>query len=121
MILLHEPTLGFNEKKNLNSCIDSNWVSPKGKFVELFKKQLKILTKSKLKEAGYLLIDITEDEACSAIMEMYNFVVNNKKIDFSKKINELFWSNYKKYNQQRPVPGDIIISPSFISKNPELF
>ena len=81
----------------------------------------KILTKSKLKEAGYLLIDITEDEACSAIMEMYNFVVNNKKIDFSKKINELFWSNYKKYNQQRPVPGDIIISPSFISKNPELF
>ena len=47
-IPLHEPRFVGNEKKYLNECIDSSFVSPSGgKFIEKFEKKIKNLTKSK--------------------------------------------------------------------------
>ena len=37
---LHEPTLFGNEKKYLSDCIDSNFVSSAGQYVEKFEKDL---------------------------------------------------------------------------------
>ena len=47
--LLHKPyLLKGNEKKYLNECIDSSFVSTSGgKFIERFEKKIKNLTKSK--------------------------------------------------------------------------
>lgn len=47
MISLHEPTLMGNEKKYLNECISSNWISTSGKFINLFEKKICEYTKSK--------------------------------------------------------------------------
>ena len=38
-IPLHEPRFIGNEKKYLNECIDSNYVSSVGKFVDEFEKK----------------------------------------------------------------------------------
>ena len=47
MILLHEPTLKGNEKKYLNECISTNWISTSGKFIKLFENEICKFTKSK--------------------------------------------------------------------------
>ncbi len=47
MISLHEPTLLGNEKKYLQECINSNWISTSGKFIDLFEKKICSYTKSK--------------------------------------------------------------------------
>lgn len=46
-IPLHIPTLKGNEKKYLNECIDSTFVSSVGKFVDTFEEQLTNYTKAK--------------------------------------------------------------------------
>ena len=38
-IALHEPTFNGNEKKYLNDCIDSTYVSSVGKYVDMFEKE----------------------------------------------------------------------------------
>ena len=40
MIMVNEPLLSGNEKKYINECIDTGWISSEGPFVELFEKQL---------------------------------------------------------------------------------
>jgi len=45
-IALHEPVFWGNEKKQLNKCINSTFVSTAGKFVETFEKKIKNYTKS---------------------------------------------------------------------------
>ena len=40
MISLHEPTLLGNEKKYLQECINSNWISTSGQFIDLFEKKI---------------------------------------------------------------------------------
>lgn len=47
MILLHEPNLKGKEKKNLNECINTNWISTSGKFIDAFEKQICKITNSK--------------------------------------------------------------------------
>jgi perosamine synthetase len=37
-IPVYQPSLTGNEKKYVNDCIDSSWISSKGKYVELFEK-----------------------------------------------------------------------------------
>ena len=37
---LHEPIFIGNEKKYLNQCIDSGFVSYKGKFVKIFENKI---------------------------------------------------------------------------------
>lgn len=47
MILLHEPALKGNEQKYLQKCINSNWISTSGKFINLFEKKIRAYTKAK--------------------------------------------------------------------------
>jgi len=46
-IPLHAPVFGGNEKKYLNECIDSTFVSSVGKFVDLFEKMVEDFTGAK--------------------------------------------------------------------------
>ena len=46
-ILLHEPKFIGNEKKYLNKCIDTTFVSSVGKFVDKFEKKIAQFTKAK--------------------------------------------------------------------------
>ena len=39
MIPVNEPLLNGNEKKYLNECIDTGWISTEGPFVERFEQQ----------------------------------------------------------------------------------
>ena len=38
-IPVYQPSLVGNEKKYVNDCLDSNWISSKGKYVSLFEKE----------------------------------------------------------------------------------
>lgn len=38
-IPIYQPSLTGNEKKYVNDCLDTTWISSKGKYVELFEKQ----------------------------------------------------------------------------------
>jgi len=40
MIMVNEPLLNGNERKYLNKCIDTSWVSSEGPFVEKFETQM---------------------------------------------------------------------------------
>ena len=46
-IQLHKPVFAGNEKKYLNECIDSTFVSSVGKFVDLFEKMVEDFTGAK--------------------------------------------------------------------------
>ena len=46
-IPLHEPRFRGNEKKYLNECIDSTFVSSVGKYVELFEQKIAEYTGAK--------------------------------------------------------------------------
>jgi len=39
MIPIYQPDLTGNEKKYLNECIDSTWISSRGKFIDLFEEE----------------------------------------------------------------------------------
>ncbi len=36
---VYQPSLTGNEKKYVNECLDSTWISSKGKYVNLFEKE----------------------------------------------------------------------------------
>ena len=40
MIPVNEPLLDGNEKKYLNQCIDTGWISSEGPFIKQFEKQM---------------------------------------------------------------------------------
>ena len=46
-ISLHTPKFIGNELKYVNECIKTSWLSPSGKFVNLFEKKIAKYTKSK--------------------------------------------------------------------------
>ena len=39
MIPVNRPLLNGNEKKYVNDCIDSNWISSSGKYIQKFEKK----------------------------------------------------------------------------------
>ena len=43
---LHEPHFIGNELKYLTSCIKENWVSSTGRYLNLFEKKIKQITKA---------------------------------------------------------------------------
>lgn len=45
-IPIYQPTLTGNEKKYVNECLDSSWISSKGKFIPLFEQQFAIAVDS---------------------------------------------------------------------------
>jgi perosamine synthetase len=46
-IPLYQPHVSKNQKKYVIDCLDSNWISSKGKYVELFEKSFSKFTNSK--------------------------------------------------------------------------
>jgi len=38
-IPVYQPSLTGNEKKYVNECLDSTWISSKGKFISMFEEQ----------------------------------------------------------------------------------
>ena len=44
---LYEPITGRDEKKFVNDCLDSNWISSKGKYIEKFEKKFSNFIKIK--------------------------------------------------------------------------
>jgi perosamine synthetase len=44
---LYEPILGNLEKKYVKNCLDTNWISSKGKYVKLFENKFKNFIKTK--------------------------------------------------------------------------
>lgn len=40
MVMVNEPMLGGNEKKYIDECINTNWISSEGPFVERFESQM---------------------------------------------------------------------------------
>ena len=40
MVAVNEPLFGGNEKKYLNECIDTGWISSEGPFVQRFEQQM---------------------------------------------------------------------------------
>ena len=40
MIPIYQPIIAKNQKIYVNECLDSNWISSKGKYIDLFEKQL---------------------------------------------------------------------------------
>lgn len=60
-IPVNEPLLNGNEKKYLNECIDTGWISSEGPFVSEFEKRMALLTNRKYAVAvanGTLAIDM---------------------------------------------------------------
>jgi len=61
MIMVNEPLLNGNEKKYLNECIDTNWISSEGPFVTKFESQMALYTGRKYATActsGTAALDI---------------------------------------------------------------
>ena len=46
-VFVNEPVLDGNEKKYLNECIDTNWISFEGPFVKKFEEGMAELTNRK--------------------------------------------------------------------------
>ncbi|MDE5757462.1 MAG: hypothetical protein K2H85_02500, partial [Allobaculum sp.] len=46
-VMLHAPTFAGNEKKYLNECIDTTFVSSVGKFVDRFERDMEAFTGAK--------------------------------------------------------------------------
>ena len=46
-IPVYQPSLSGNEKKYINECLDSTWISSKGKFISEFEKKFREYTKVK--------------------------------------------------------------------------
>ena len=91
-IPLHEPRFIGNEKKYLNECIDSTFVSSVGKFGEDFEINLAKYTGSKYAIAtssgtaalhiSLLMADVNQN--CEVITQAINFVASCNAISYCK-------------------------------------
>jgi perosamine synthetase len=91
-IPLHEPTFFGNEKKYLNDCIDSTFVSSVGKYVDSFEKNIAKFTNSKYAVAtsngtsalhiALLISDVGEEE--EVITQPLTFVATCNAISYCK-------------------------------------
>ncbi len=68
---LHEPIFKGNEKKYLKQCIDSGYVSYKGKFVDIFENKILNYTRSK-----FAVPVINGTAALHTLLKIYN--INSK-------------------------------------------
>ncbi len=55
MIPVNEPLLNGNEKKYLNECIDTGWISSEGPFIKKFEERLLKLNELAIEQLGLLL------------------------------------------------------------------
>jgi len=89
-VALHEPVFIGNEKKYLNDCIDSTFVSSVGKYVDMFEEQFANRVGSKYAIAtvngtsalhiSLLLVDVTHDD--EVITQPLTFVATCNAISY---------------------------------------
>ncbi|MDA8933112.1 LegC family aminotransferase [Candidatus Pelagibacter ubique] len=89
-IPLHEPKFLGNEKKYLNECIDSSYVSSVGKFVDEFEKKIAKYTGAKYAVAttngtsalhiSLILADVNKD--CEVITQPLTFIATCNAISY---------------------------------------
>lgn len=72
---LHEPIFVGNEKKYLNQCIDTGFVSYKGKFVTIFENKISKYTRSK-----FAVPIINGTSALHILLKIYNINSKNEVI-----------------------------------------
>lgn len=92
LVPLHEPKFIGNEKKYLNQCIDSTFVSSVGKFVEKFEKKIARYTGAKYAIAttngtsalhvSLILAGVEQDD--EVITQPLNFVASCNAINYCK-------------------------------------
>ena len=72
---LHDPLFVGNEKKYLNNCISSGYVSYVGKYVEVFEKKISSYTKSK-----YSIATSSGTSALHLVLKYFNLGFNDEVI-----------------------------------------
>jgi perosamine synthetase len=93
-IPISEPFFFGGEKKNLVDCINSGWVTTSGKYIELFKKKIKSVTKSKHVS---LLINCTSalQMAIRSLNPDRNQEILVPSMTFVASVNAIFYNNCK--------------------------
>lgn len=91
---LHEPIFKGNEKKYLNQCIDTGYVSYKGKFVTIFEKKIMKYTRSK-----FAVPTINGTSALHILLKIYKINSNHEvilpSISFVAVANAVLYCNSK--------------------------
>ena len=90
-IPLHVPVFNGNEKKYLNECIDSTFVSSVGKFVELFEEKISEYTNSK-----YAIVCVNGTNALHLSLLLAGVQANDEVIT-----NQSLIFNIIKYGQNK--------------------
>lgn len=90
-IALHEPKFMGNEKKYLNDCIDSTFVSSVGKYVDIFEKEIANFCGSKFAvattngtsalHASLVALDINSE--CEVITQPLSFIATSNAICYT--------------------------------------
>ena len=89
---MHEPIFKGNEKKYLNQCIDSGYVSHKGKFVQIFENKILKYTRSK-----FAVPTINGTSALHILLKIYKINSNHEvllpSIAFVAAANAILYCN----------------------------
>ena len=92
MINLHEPHIGIEEKRVIQKCIDSGWISSSGKYINLFENKIK-----KMLNVKYALAFIN---CTSALQISLKIITEEKKnevivpsITFISPVNSVIYNN----------------------------
>lgn len=91
IIVLHEPRFRGNEKKYLNECIDSTFVSSVGKFVDLFEQRIAEFTGTKCAVAAvngtaalHIALILADVKSCDEVItQPLTFVATANAISYT--------------------------------------
>lgn len=99
-IPLHEPYFGGNEKKYLEECIDSTFVSSVGPFVDLFEQRIAEITETK---KGVAVVNGTA--GLQVALRLVGVQANNEVL--TQALTFIATANAINYNQAKPVFIDV--------------
>ncbi|MBN2664054.1 MAG: LegC family aminotransferase [Bacteroidales bacterium] len=99
-IPLHEPLLTGNEKKYINECIDTNFVSSVGKFVDLFEQKIAEYTGAK-----YAIATVNGTAALHIALLLANVQQNDHVI--TQPLTFIATANAISYTGAKPVFVDV--------------
>jgi len=100
MINLHEPKFLGNEKRYLNECLKSGWISTSGTFINKFEEKIKKYTKSR---------HCVAMNSCTSSLHLALKLVGVKKDDevITSTISFISPINAIKYNNANPIFMDV--------------
>ena len=100
MINLHEPKFIGNEKRYLNECLKSGWISTSGTFINKFEEKIKNYTKSR---------HCVAMKSCTSSLHLALNLVGVKKDDevITSTISFISPINAIKYNNANPIFMDV--------------